>query len=203
MSIWISKAAGTGLHPCIHCDLLKGLWCFLLVWILIREWQSFFFLFLICWSFEAALIIFLTSCVIIHPSSMGTCFARKFALALKAWNRELLWPRWAEVDTFVFCANSWTCMRCLSYPGFVFRGCRRVKYFEAERTKYPSELTAQTWGQGLVKEGTGKYRVWQTGFPAGLALFILSHTQGWKNKGYHQTEKDKYRISVICGTKKW
>ena len=67
-------------------DLLRGLRCFPLAWILIREWQGLFVFFLICWSFEEALIIFLTSCVIIHPSSTGTCFARKFALALKAWN---------------------------------------------------------------------------------------------------------------------
>lgn len=64
-------------------DLLRGLWCFPLAWILIREWQAFFFNMLKFWrSFDH----FSDPCVIIHPSSMETCFARKFALALKAWN---------------------------------------------------------------------------------------------------------------------
>ena len=86
MNIWISKAAGTGLHPFIHPWFAQRTTMFSSSLNSNQRMTRLFFFFLICWSFEEALIIFLTSCVIIHPSSTGTCFARKFALALKAWN---------------------------------------------------------------------------------------------------------------------
>lgn len=111
-------------------------------------------------------------------------FTRKFCFSFEGMRlNEWLWLGWAEVNTFVFCAYSWTCLGCLRYPGFVLRGCGGLNNLRLEGLSNLQSWQCRGPGQGSLKEGMASTEpdrpysplVWPGSFSAALtadAVFV-------------------------------